>query len=223
MKCKKCNVELAPYLDKCPLCNEEVNNPSNNNIYNTEIEEFSTRVNLLYFSKTIIKLLVLTNIICIICNLSINKKISWAIYVIFSSLFLASFSLYLLLKNKKIAFILNSLSLEILLFIISYLTNSTSWFIYLVGPFILLLVVFILLNNYLSNHKNILRNMSCLLIYIAFCLYIINICINLFKTHSLFLSWSILSNIPILIISFILMILSFNKQITEEIEKRFFI
>ena len=28
MKCKKCKVELAPYLDKCPLCNEKVTKQS---------------------------------------------------------------------------------------------------------------------------------------------------------------------------------------------------
>ncbi len=223
MKCKNCNVELAPYLDKCPLCNQKVQNKTNNNVYNNKIEEFSTRLNLLYYSSFIIKLLILTNIICIICNLSINRTISWSIYVIFSSIFVSSFSLYIILKNKILALIINTLSLELLLFVISYITKNTSWFIYLVGPFIILLVSFFLLNIYLSGKKNILRNMSCILIYIAFTLYIINICISLFNTRKVIATWSTYSNIPILLVSIILMGLSFNKKITEEIEKRFFI
>ena len=223
MKCTNCNVTVADYLDKCPLCNKKLDSKSKNSVYNSEIEEFSTRINLLYFSSTLIKTLILTNIICIICNISINKCISWSIYVIFSSLFISSFALYIILKNKKIALILNTIFLELLLFMISYQTNNTSWFIYLVGPFILLLLLLIILNIYLSKHNNVLRNMSCLLIFIAFSLSIIDGCIHLFNKSNIIFTWSIYSNIPILIISIILMILSFNKKITEEIEKRFFI
>ena len=223
MKCKNCNVTLAPYLKKCPLCGEKVKNIHENSVYNNEVEPLSTKVNLLYFSKTLIKILLLSNIICIICNLAINKELSWSLYVLTSSLYACSFALYIILDNKTISFILNMISLEILLFSIAYLTNTLSWFMYLVGPFILLLIFYVLLNIYLSKFKNILRNFSCLLIYISFCLYIINGCIKLYKTHTFSVTWSIYSNAPLLIISLLLMILSFNKKITNEIEKRFFI
>lgn len=223
MKCKKCNVSLAPYLSICPLCGTKVKQTHEENIYSNRIEELSTKVNLLYFSKALIKVLLLTNIICIICNLAINKTLSWSYYVLSSSLYLSSFFLYLILNNKISAFLLNMVSLEILLFTISWLTNTTSWFLYLVGPFILLIILYVLLNIYLSKYKNILRNFSCILTYISFCLFVINGCIRLYKTNIFEVTWSIYSNIPILTISLLLMILSFNKKITDEIEKRFFI
>ena len=223
MKCKNCKVQLAPYLDKCPLCGEQIEKQSDNHSYNNEIENFSTRINVIYFSRIAIKILMISSIICLVLNLIINKKLSWSLYVIFSSLYIFSFYLYLVLHSKKLAFILNMLLLESLLFIISYLTHDISWFACIVGPVILEVTLFILLNVYLSKYRNILRNFSCLLIYISLCLNIIDGLLIVYNNNKFYLTWSINSSIPLLVISIILMILSFNKTISEEIEKRFFI
>jgi len=223
MKCKNCKVEIAPYLDECPLCHKKVKKQNNDKVYSDIVENFSTRINMLYFSRLIMKILVLSNIICIICNLIINKKISWSYYVIFSTIYVFSFYLYLIMNNKKNAFILNILSLELLLFSIAYITKTLKWFLILVGPFILMIMCFILLNIYLSKHKNILRNFSCLLVYIAFILNMINGLIILYKTNYFDITWSRYTSIILLIIGIILMILSFNSKISEQIEKRFFI
>ncbi len=223
MKCSKCKVTLAPYLDKCPLCGTKVQKQNDNNVYNDKLENFSTRINILYFSRLIMKILFLSNIICIVLNLIINKQINWSLYVLASTIHVFSYYLYLILENKRKALIINVLTLELLLFTISFLTKTTPWFLYLVGPFILLVLFFILLNFYLSKYKNILRNFSCILIYIAFSLNIIDICVNFYKTKKLLQTWSIPASSPILIISIIFIFLSFNKKITEEVEKRFFI
>jgi hypothetical protein len=110
-----------------------------------------------------------------------------------------------------------------LLLMIAYLTHSLDWFIYLVGPIILIVLYFVLLNIYLSNYKNILRNFSILLMYIALILFILNGLIRVYKYGSFSITWSIYSNIPILIIGFLFFGLSFNKRIQNEFEKRFFI
>ena len=223
MRCKNCKVELAPYLDKCPLCNQKVIKQSDNHTYNSEVENFSTRINVIYFSRLIMKVLLLSNIVCILLNIIINKGVTWSLYVIFSTLFIFSFYLYIVLNNKKTAFLLNTFCLELLLFMIAYLTKSLSWFTCLVGPFILEVILFILLNIYLSKYRNVLRNFACILVYISLVLNAINGLILLYNTKSFNLTWSIYSSAPLLIISVILMLLSFNKKISEEIEKRFFI
>ena len=223
MKCKNCKVTLAPYLDKCPLCGLKQEKQNDNSVYSSVVENFSTKINIIYFSRLIMKILLLSNIICMIVNLAINNKISWSLYVLGSTQYIFSYYLYLILSNKKIAFIINMISLEIYLFMIAYLTNSLPWFLYLVGPFIALIVIFILLNVYLSKFRNILRNFSCILIYISFCLNMINGCISFYKSNSFLYTWSIKANIPLLIISLILILLSFNRKICEEVEKRFFI
>ena len=135
----------------------------------------------------------------------------------------ALFYTYIIFEDKKNAFIVNMYSLELLLLMISYLTHGLEWFIYLVGPIILMVIYFVLLNLYLSNFKNILRNFSILLTYIAFILFVLNGLIIVYKTRTFYITWSIYSNVPILIISFVLFGLSFSKKIQNEFEKRFFI
>lgn len=223
MKCKNCNVELASYLNRCPLCKTKVDNKNDDNPYNNEIETLSTKINMIYFSKTIIRILLIANIITMICNICINKKLSWSLYVLFATIYFCSHYLFIILSNKKAALIINVICLEALLLTIALLTHTLPWFIYLVGPLIILVLLFVLLNVYLSKFTNILRNMSCLLMYIVFFLYILNGLISLFKYGQYLLSWSLIANVPIIILSVTAMLLSLNKKIVDEVEKRFFI
>ena len=224
MYCKNCNVRLKEYLKECPLCHEKIEKKDDEtNPYNTYIENFSTRVNIKYFSKLIMKFLVLLSLITLIVNICVNKTVNWSLYAITSSFYVCSFYSYIICENKKTAFIINIISLEVLLFVISLLTHSTLWFIYLVGPIILMVLLFVLLNIYLSRYSNMLKNFSVILMYIALILFLLNGFIKVYKTNTFYISWSIYSNIPILIISFILFGLSFNKKIQNEFEKRFFI
>lgn len=224
MYCKKCNVKLKEYLHECPLCHTKVHNiDDESNPYDSYVENFQTRVNIKYFSKLIMKSLFLVSLITLLVNLIVNGKVNWSLYAITSSFYICSFYAYVILENKKSAFIINMLSLEILLFVISYLTHSTSWFLYLVGPIILMVLFFVLLNIYLARYKNMLRNFSVILMYIALILFLLNGLIRVYNTKAFDITWSIYSNIPIVIISFILYGLSFSTKVQNEFEKRFFI
>ena len=221
--CKKCNVEVSDYLTKCPLCKTKLKDSSNEDSpYNDEIENFSRKVNIIYFSKLIIKLLMFASLITMICNIVINKKLSWSLYVLFSSAYISSYYIFIISKNIKLSLTINFISLELLLGIIAYLSNGINWFIYLVGPFTLLFYGFILLNLFLASLTNILRNFSYYLMYILVSLFLIDGFIKLYNTRVFNISWSIYSNVPLFIISFLLFGLSFNKRIQNEFEKRFF-
>ena len=94
MKCKNCKVTLAPYLDKCPLCGLKQEKQNDNSVYSSVVENFSTRINIIYFSRLIMKILLLSNIICMTVNLAINNKISWSLYVLGSTQYIFSYYLY---------------------------------------------------------------------------------------------------------------------------------
>ncbi|MBQ6285001.1 MAG: hypothetical protein IJK67_01640 [Bacilli bacterium] len=112
MKCKKCNVRIATYLDECPLCHEKLDyTKSEENPYNSQIENFSKRVNTIYFTKLIYKLLIFSSLVVMFINLLVNKKISWSLYVLFSSIYISSFYSFVILKNKMRAFLINMLCL----------------------------------------------------------------------------------------------------------------
>ncbi len=224
MKCKKCNVRIASYLDECPLCHEKLDYTTpDKNPYNSQIENFSKRVNTIYFTKLIYKILIFSSLVVMLINLLVNKKISWSLYVLFSSIYISSFYSFIILQNKMKAFLINMFCLELLLFVISYLSHSTGWFLYLVGPIILFITLFVYLNVYLTNKNNILRNLYYLLTYIASCLILINALIKLYKTGVFEITWSIYTTVVLSLLSIICFILSFNKKIENEIEKRFFI
>ena len=70
MRCRKCNVEVADYLERCPLCKEALDSRVINNTYNTEIEDFSRNVNIEYYSNFIIKLLVHQYMLIHLCYIS---------------------------------------------------------------------------------------------------------------------------------------------------------
>ena len=224
MRCKNCNVKLAAYLEKCPLCGEKINTSiTSDNPYNLGVEKVPKRVNVLYFSRIILEILVLGTIITVLINFLVNKQISWSLYVVASTIYVSSFYSFIVLKNKKWSLLINIICLELLLFAISYLTNSTPWFFYIVGPIILLFTIFVYLNLILSEYTNILRSFSILLVYIAISLVIINGLIKIYKIGAFLITWSKYSSIVILIISVFCLIISFNKKVQNEMEKRFFI
>ncbi|MBQ6285002.1 MAG: hypothetical protein IJK67_01645 [Bacilli bacterium] len=106
---------------------------------------------------------------------------------------------------------------------ISYLSHSTGWFLYLVGPIILFVTMFVYLNVYLTNKNNILRNFYYLMTYLASCLILLNGLIKLYNTGIFTITWAIYSTIVLSLFAITCLILSFNKKIENEIEKRFFI
>lgn len=224
MYCKNCGVKLDLSLTKCPLCGEKVkNNNSYNSLYSLDIDYLAKDISIMYFSKLIILILFLSTIVTIICNLAIDKKISWSFYVIFSFLFIASHYFYLSTSKRKICFIINTFSLELLLFIIAYLNKGLNWYLYLVGPFILMGSSFILFINFISKFKNILRNISYFLLFVAIILLLINGLISLYMVNKFILNWSYYSLISLVVVASILFGLSFNKKCMTEVEKRLFI
>ena len=224
MICKNCGVKLDASLIKCPLCGEKVrNNNSYNSLYSMDVEYLAKDISIMYFAKLVILILFLSTIVTIICNLAIDKKISWSFYVIFSFLFISSHYFYLVSSRRKVCFIINTISLELLLFMIAYLNNGLNWYLYLVGPFILIGSLFVLFITFISKFKNILRNISYFILYVAISLILINGLISLFITSKFNLSWSYYSLISLFIVSMILFILSFNKKCMTEVEKRLFI
>ena len=224
MHCKDCGVKLDPSLIKCPLCGERVkNNNTNNSLYSVDVEYLAKDISIMYFAKLIISIMFLATAVTIICNLAIDKKISWSFYVIFSFLFISSHYFYIVSSRRKLCFIVNTISLELLLFIIAYLNNGLSWYLCLVGPFILIAAIFVLFINFISKYKNILRKFSYATLYIAISLILINGLINLYVIDKFVLGWSYYSLISLVIVAIILFILSFNKKCMTEVEKRLFI
>jgi len=226
MYCNKCGVKLAKYLTKCPLCGEKISDEfdyNDNRSYSSDIEYLPKEINIIYFAKLIMTILILLTTASVICNLAINKTISWSFYVIFSCIFVCFHYFFLISSKRRLCFIINTINLELLLFVSAYLNNGLRWYLYLVLPFVFLGAGTLIILSVLSKLKNIFRNMSYFLIYTSVVLFLINGLIKVYKDGVFYLTWSYYANAPILLICILLIILSFNKKLMVEVDKRLFI
>ncbi len=228
MYCYKCGVKLKDNLKRCPLCKtylKYAKNTSELSAYSNIIDDVGGHINFKYISKILLLILVLSALITVICNYFISGKITWSIYVIASITYLSFQLSFLYFKKKLFPAILSMIGLEYLLFTIAYLNNGMHWYLYLVMPNIFAVWLIIVLSVYIFKRKkrNLMRNIPIIFFIISSILIVTEILIDLYLRNIIKLTWSLYASIPILVISLIFFIASFNKHIVEELKKRVFI
>ena len=88
--CVNCGVELEKSEKKCPLCGVEVINPAQppedkeprQRHYPNRIEELSMNINKQFAAALLSVFMVFAAAICCVCNIIIDKSITWSQYVI---------------------------------------------------------------------------------------------------------------------------------------------
>lgn len=227
--CVNCGVKLKKSEKVCPLCNTRVINPNilNNEykpVYSTIVEEYH-KINTKYLCMLITEILFVVALITVLCDFIITKNFTWSIYVVASIIYLDSKLSFILYKKKFIPLIIELLSTEGLLFVITYLNNGLHWFLYLVCPFIFIVWLYIILCIFIFRNKNynFLRRFALAFSSISVILLVIESCIDLFINEKIFLTWSIYASLPIIIISILTFIISYNKRLLDEIKQRIFI
>lgn len=224
MICPTCKVKLNDDLNKCPLCGKLISiNNKQSGLYSSDIEYYQSSFDILYFTRIIAIMLIISSIITIICNFAINHTLTWSLIVVCSSFYLITHRLYFTSLNRILVFIINTIALELLLLSIVYIANGYNWYLCLVMPFVLMVAIYVIICYCLFNRENILRCISYKLFYIAICLIVINGLIKMFLYNCFYITWSIYAVIPLLVLSIIIFILSFNNRIVSEIKKRTFI
>lgn len=226
--CVNCGVRLAKSEHTCPLCNTKVINPNKIKeeyvpAYSSQIEKFKT-INYKFLSKLIVLVLLSLGLITIVCDLIITSRISWSIYAMSALLVLSSLFTFPFVKNIYITFSITLITTELLLFVIAYLNNGMQWYIYLVLPFVFIFWCYIMIcTRFVSKkRKGFLRRIVLCFLFSSVALMAIESGIDLFN-NNLNLTWSLYAALPIVIISIILFIISFNRKLIEEIKQRIFI
>ena len=227
--CVNCGVKLKNSEKVCPLCNTKVINPNIINDdykpgYSSLVEEYN-KINVKFLCKLITDILLVVASVTVLCDFIISKNLTWSIYVVASILYLDSKLTFVLFKKKFIPLLIELLSTEGLLFIISYLNNGLHWFLYLVCPFIFIIWLYIILCIFIFSKKkfNFLRRFSLAFASISAVLLVIEGCIDLFKDEKIIFNWSIYAVLPIAIVSILIFIFSYNKKLIDEIKQRIFI
>ena len=228
MYCYKCGVKLSDSERKCPLCKTKMpyhklgnEKPS----YSDKIDDIGKHINFRYIARLLLLVLCLFGIITFLCNYFINGTITWSIYVLSSIVYLSTQVSFLYFKNKIIPAIINLLGLEYLLFTIAYMTNGLSWYLYLVMPnvFIIWLLIVLCIYFFRKKKRRLTRGIAVILLLISIILVVTEILVDLYKTNVINLKWSLYASLPILIVSLIVFVISFNRRLIEEVKKRIFI
>ncbi len=227
--CVNCGVKLKRSLYKCPLCKTKVINPNDrfNNyeeIYPKRIEEFKN-INYKYILKLLIMIFTLISVVVLILNYIISKEITWSAYIIFSIIYLICTFQYVLQKNIYLAHILELLGTELFMFIVAILNNGISWYKYLIAPFIFIVWTHVMLYTILIKIKkgNIFHKISSVLFLDSISLLGIEMAIDLYKYNKIIFNWSIYASIPITLLAIIVLYISFNHKLMDEIKQRIFI
>ena len=111
------------------------------------------------------------------------------------------------------------------MYIIAMLNNGIHWYLYLVLPFIMIVGLFVILCTYLVKRKkrNPLRRASVCILFASISLIAIESAIDLYLFNQIRFNWAIFASAPLIVISIILLLISFNKRLVEEIKQRIFI
>ncbi|MBQ3021476.1 MAG: hypothetical protein IJD92_04570 [Bacilli bacterium] len=227
--CVNCGVKLAKSEKKCPLCNTKVINPNlkdevSYSVYSNQIEKFKS-VDFKFLVKICYFVLFVLALVTVLCNIIITHSVTWSIYVVFSIICFGSLLSYLNFKSVYISHTLAFVGIELLLFVIAYLNSGMHWFIYLVLPFIFILWIYVMLCTFLikKRRKSLIRSIVLCLVVSSVAIIGIESSIDLFKYEKISLTWSLYAILPILIISILLFLISYNKKLLDEIKQRLFI
>ena len=228
MYCYKCGVKLSYSLIKCPLCHSKLPYHKLGNeklAYSTNIEEIKKHIDFRYIARLILLVLCFLGIITFLCNFIINGQVTWSIYVLSSIVYLASQVSFFYFKNKLVAAIINLFGLEYLLFTIAYMTNGLNWYLYLVMPniFIVWLLIVLCIYFFSKKKRRLTRGTAVILLLLSIILVVTEVLIDLYKYQVINLKWSLYASLPILIVSLIIFVISFNRRLIEEIKRRIFI
>lgn len=227
--CVNCGVKLAKSEKKCPLCNTRVVNPNLNDqiyysVYSNQIEKFKS-IDFKFLVKICYIVLFVLALVTVFCNIIITHSVTWSIYVVFSIICFGSLLSYLNIKNVYISHTLAFIGIELLLFVTAYLNSGMHWFIYLVLPFIFILWMYVMLCSFLikKRRKSLIRSIVLCLVVSSIAIIGIESSIDLFKYEKISLTWSLYTILPILIVSILLFLISYNKKLLDEIKQRLFI
>ncbi len=228
MYCYKCGVKLKDNVKRCPLCKTHLMYAKDSNelsAYSNIIDDAQKHIDFKYISKVLLLILFIAAFITVICNYFISGKMTWSIYVIASITYVASQVSFLYYKKKLFPAVLNLLGLECLLLTIAYLNNGMHWYLYLVMPNIFAVWLIVVLSIYIFKRKkrNLMRNVPIIFFVISSILVVTEILIDLYIRNTVKLTWSLYASVPVLVISLIIFIASFNEHIVEEVKKRVFI
>lgn len=232
--CRNCGVELEDGLERCPLCNEIVNNGTvgypdasstvkRQHYLNATKEMTEPQKKIIWeiVSITILSIVVVVFFI----DLILSKNITWSQYPVAISLigfsYISSFAF--LKKGASIKIIISMVGSSACLLLIDSFTGDISWSVSLAIPLLLmgnLVAGLFLLVIAKSKYKGINLISYGLVAVACYCLGIDAI-LSLYKTGSVQLYWSVIVIVCVLPVAAVLLFVHYRLTKTQGLERIF--
>ncbi|MEA4833227.1 MAG: DUF6320 domain-containing protein [Oscillospiraceae bacterium] len=232
--CVNCGVELGDAEKQCPLCGVVVINPAkpwkepDKRPYPEHIDEVIKSIDLKYVVCLVALIMLIPCAVSLLCNLTIEGSLSWSLYVLGACVCLFVWVLLPLLfkKPKPYLFVMfNGLVTAAYLFLIAYMTDGIEWLVSLCLPLLGALTVISLIIAYVIRRKRLalLTKISLIELLSGFLAVAIEVILDLFILHELWLNWSPIVFIVFFFFSIIFEVLRRRKKWLDEIRRRLFI
>ena len=235
--CVNCGVELTDSEKNCPLCHTPVINPNSENDkdmtrnYPPHKTITTQKVSRRSIVELVSWIFAIPLLLCIVCNLTIDRQITWSGYVIGSLLLIYVITVVpfiITFFTKKgapaICIFFDFLCLTCFLLYIEHSTNG-QWFASFALPLISVLFIFLIIIIALrSFRKAVPFTLAALtLVFTGIFCVATEILININFPVRDYLIWSFYPLITTIILAVILIIIEHNPELKEKIERKFFI
>ena len=228
--CVNCGVELDVSLEVCPLCNTPVINPNEIPYTKTktpfpvekgQVEEVKRKDLGILFSI----LLMTIAITCGLLNFLVFDATRWSLLVsgVCMLLWVLFIPLFIVKKiNVYIALFFDGVAVSLYLYMITYVTSSSSWFWHLALPITILVTVVaeVLAVCARKIPRSFLTNLLFFFVTVAVLCVGIELLIDHFLGIRLWLTWSAVVLTVCVIISIVLITMLAHKRIRNAVRRR---
>lgn len=228
--CVNCGVKLEETLERCPLCNTPVINPSELKktgaippfpVETGETENVKSKDGI-----TLITIVfVTTSICCALLNYLVFNQNLWSIPIIgfCAFIWIVIFPIMLFKKLPVYAFIiLDGFAMAGYLYMISFMTSSNRWLTEIALPITAIITVLILIFTFL--YRKVSSSILATALYVYLLLPLLCIGIELlicrFRGQPLHIMWSAIVLTPCVVICIILITILSKKRLREAVRRR---
>ena len=218
-KCSKCKVNVNSHRKTCPLCGQILDNPNKETQtmlyppYNSNSKKINLFLRILLFTS------IITIVISLLINLLTNPKHLWSIYVIigvFYGLILIR-STIMSKSNVALRLVIQMITLSIVVVAIEELSDSGSWALDYVIPFICIVTTLSIIIIIISKPMIY----SDYLFYLLIAVIIGFVPLILYFTKIVDVLWPSISAAGVSIITIFGMIFFADRATKDELKKRF--
>ncbi len=231
--CVNCGVELGDAEKACPLCQTPVINPVSpwkepqKKPYPDRVDKLMRVVDYKFGVRLAALLLIIPVFVTLLCNIAVNKEISWSIYVIggVTCFFVWVFLPLLFKKRRPYVFVLlDGISTAAYLAVIALMTGGLNWFLTLALPLVSVTLLTIMLFIFIGRRKKIspLHKMAAFSLGIGILSVAIELIIDLFLYSAIVPVWSLYVLTVTAVFAAVFALVESKKRWKEEIIRKLF-